>query len=88
MYTCTGDGYLFAISTIFDGGNGGTASISVTNATAIAALNTPFNFFENYSSGTRAIYKVQKGSVVRITSATNSYNDKRGYETFAAVVYD
>ena len=86
-YTCSGDGYLFAVSTIFDGGNGGNASINVTKATTISALNTPFDFFSNYSSGVRAVYKITKGSVVTITSNTNSFDGPRGYETFAVVIY-
>ena len=86
-YTCSGDGYLFAVSTIFDGGNGGNASINVTKATTISALNTPWDFFSNYSSGVRAVYKITKGSVVTITSNTNSFDGLRGYETFAVVIY-
>ena len=86
-YTCSGDGYLFAVSTIFDGGNGGNASINVTKATTISALNTPWDFFSNYSSGVRAVYKITKGSVVTITSNTNSFDGTRGYETFAVVIY-
>ena len=86
-YTCSGDGYLFAVSTIFDGGNGGNASINVTKATTISALNTPWDFFSNYSSGVRAVYKITKGSVVTITSNTNSFDGPRGYETFAVVIY-
>ena len=86
-YTCSGDGYLFAVSTIFDGGNGGNASINVTKATTISALNTPWDFFFNYSSGVRAVYKITKGSVVTITSNTNSFDGPRGYETFAVVIY-
>ena len=86
-YTCSGDGYLFAVSTIFDGGNGGNASINVTKATTISALNTPFDFFSNYSSGVRAVYKITKGSVVTITSNTNSFDGPRGYETFVVVIY-
>lgn len=86
-YTCSGDGYLFAVSTIFDGGNGGNASINITKATTISALNTPWDFFSNYSSGVRAVYKITKGSVVTITSNTNSFDGTRGYETFAVVIY-